>query len=108
MSAFLSRFTSLLYGVLSGFDRVRFRGTQRAISHACGFDAMLHHFGVLLKDYSSFVESVTARIHKQVAADATAWGAPIQYVERSSISKEAFAAQLAAQSNRSQGLLAIL
>ena len=88
---------SLIYGVLSGFDRIRFRGTHRAISHARGFDAMLHVHGVLLKDYSSYVESVTARLTKHVVADAAALGVPILYVERSSQSKEDLAAQLAAK-----------
>jgi hypothetical protein len=108
MTSFLARFASFIYGVLSGFDRVRFRGTQRAISYARGFDAMLHSRGVLLKDYSKYVESVTAHMVKQVTADAAAHGVPIVYVERSSISKEALAAQLAAQAHRTQGLLAIL
>jgi hypothetical protein len=108
MLQFVARFASLIYGVLSGFDRIRFRGTHRAISHARGFDAMLHVHGVLLKDYSSYVESVTARLTKQVVADAAALGVPILYVERSSQSKEDLAAQLAAKAGRTHGLLAIL
>lgn len=108
MLHFVARFASLIYGVLSGFDRVRFRGTQRAISYARGFDAMLHAHGILLKDYSKYVESVTARLSKQVVGEAVALGVPVVYVERSSISKEALAAELAAKAGRTHGLLAIL
>src|SRR5436190_19654623 len=107
MLQFVARFASFIYGILSGFDRVRFRGTQRAIAYARGFDAMLHAKGVLLKDYQAYTKSITAQMTQQVAQDANAWGVPITYVERSSISKEELAADLAKKAHRTQGLLAI-
>lgn len=62
MTSFLNRFASSIYGVLSGFDRIRFRGTQRLLASTRGLQAFLSHAGVLLKDFKPYVTTITDRI----------------------------------------------
>ncbi len=51
MNAFLQRHDSSVSGMLSGFDRVRFRGTLRLLANAGGMGAFLAYLGVLLKNF---------------------------------------------------------
>lgn len=55
MNTFLSRFAGSIHGVLSGFDRIRFRGTQRLLASVRGMAAYLSFRGVLLRDFKSYV-----------------------------------------------------
>jgi hypothetical protein len=52
MNAFVQRFGDKILGVLSGFDRVRFRGSLRMLASVGGTGAWLHAKGILLKDVS--------------------------------------------------------
>src|SRR2546423_1802706 len=60
MNTFLQRFASSIHGALSGFDRVRFRGTQRLLANLRGMAAYLSFHGILLKHFGAFV-CVTGR-----------------------------------------------
>ena len=106
--SFLNRFASSIYGVLSGFDRIRFRGTQRLLASVRGLSAFLAFRGVLLKDFKTYVTGVTDRIREEVETGAQRAGVAIEYVNGSSISKEEFAAELAKSAGRTTGLRAIL
>lgn len=59
MKAFVQRFGTKILGVLSGFDRIRFRGSLRLLSHVGGTSAWLNSKGVLLKDFMAFAEGMT-------------------------------------------------
>jgi hypothetical protein len=108
MKTFLSRFSSSIYGVLSGFDRVRFRGTQRLLASVPGLTKFLAFKSVLLKDFKAYVTGVTDEIRQQVEAGATASGLKVIYVNDSQISKEELAAEEAKRAGRTSGLQAIL
>ena len=41
MNQFLQRFGTLVRGILTGFDRLRFRGSNRALCHPAGILAFL-------------------------------------------------------------------
>ena len=49
MRSFLTRYEPQVKGVLSGFDRIRFRGTIRWLSSLQGMGTWLSRTGVLLK-----------------------------------------------------------
>jgi hypothetical protein len=108
MSSFVRRFSQAIYGVLSGFDRVRFRGTQRLLANVRGMMAYLWSCQVLLKDFKTHVTEATDRIRAEVETHASRAGVDIHYVNDSSISKEGLAAELAKRAGRSGGLQAIL
>jgi len=54
MDTFIQRHRQDVIGVLSGFDRMRFRGTLRSISYAEGVDRFLGAAGVRYKDFKEF------------------------------------------------------
>jgi hypothetical protein len=56
MDTFLQRFGSKVIGVLHGFDRLRFRGSNRALCHGAGILAFLCWAKVLLKDFGRYAE----------------------------------------------------
>lgn len=62
MERFLKRHQSRIAGVLSGFDRMLFRGTRMSICHAGGTSAFLGSQRVLYKDYEAFVTRLSDRI----------------------------------------------
>jgi len=51
MGMFTTRYGSKIAGILSGFDRLIFRGTLRQLSHANGLEGYLKWAGILLKDF---------------------------------------------------------
>ena len=64
MEAFLNRHAGDVIGVLSGFDRLVFRGTLRMLAHHLGMKAYLWAVQVLLKDFASHAETVTRQLRE--------------------------------------------
>lgn len=108
MTSFLDRFSASIHGVLSGFDRIRFRGTQRLLASARGLTAFLAFRSVRLTEFKDYVTAVTADIRRQVEAGAEQAGLAVAYVNDPSRSKEELAADLAKRAGRATGLRAIL
>ena len=81
MNAFLQRLGDKVLGVLSGFDRVRFRGSLRLLSNVGGTGAWLHNKGVLLKDFMGFAEGMTKQLRKRTQRIAEEAGRPVLYLE---------------------------
>ena len=66
MHQFLARHASQVSGVLSGFDRLIFRGYLRPITYATGMAFYLHCAGVLLKKFRSFAQTVTEKVFRRL------------------------------------------
>jgi hypothetical protein len=99
---FVARHADKITGVLSGFDRLIFRGHLLPLCHEGGVRGFLASQGVLLKDFGRYVEGTTKTIRDAAAGVLNRLGRPIQYLESSRISKEQAArAFLAEQSMRS-------
>ena len=64
MQGFIQRHTDKVSGVLSGFDRVRLRGTLRWLSNPRGMLNYLSCVSVLLKDFKEFAMDCTTRIRR--------------------------------------------
>ncbi len=62
MQCFLRRHEASIHGVLWGFDRVRFRGTQRAINFAEGLFRYLNFLRVLLTAFRAFFDGSTQKL----------------------------------------------
>jgi hypothetical protein len=105
--AFLNRFGDSITGVLSGFDRLRLRGTLRYLFQPTVMAAYLNACRVLIKDFGTFAQSLTARIKAAAYASAEQAGRPFQYLARSQISKEDLAHQIARTDGVTSGLIAI-
>ena len=105
--AFLNRFSHSLTGVLSGFDRLRLRGTLRHLFQPTVMEAYLNACRILIKDFGTFAQGLTARIKAAAYATAEQAGRPFRYLPSSQTSKEALARQIAREDGVTSGLIAI-
>src|SRR5437762_484577 len=88
MQRFLERHREAVLGVLSGFDRVLFRGTLRSLEYLKGFDTFLQVHHVLYKDFGGFVERLSNRVKEHARQFAKRHGQEVVYLQSSSESKE--------------------
>jgi hypothetical protein len=88
VETFISRLGRRVTGVLHGFDRLRFAGTQRLLANVAGLGSYLAHVGVLLKDFTDWAEHLTAEVRAASEAVMRDAGRPMIYMSRSSDSKE--------------------
>ena len=108
MKTFLSRFGALVLAVLSGFDRLRFRGASRLLCNARGAQSYLYQHGLLFKDYRRHTEQLTHTLVRDTEALAAADGDRVHYLNSPNTDKEATALAIASQRGRTTGRLAIL
>jgi hypothetical protein len=108
MDAFIQRHQQDVIGVLSGFDRMRFRGTLRSICHAQGVDRFLGAVGVPYKDFKEFVTGLSQRLIERAEQVAQQTGRPFVYQASSSQDKQAEAERIAARDGITEGLVCIL
>jgi len=108
VKSFLSRFGALILSVLSGFDRLRFRGCSRLLSNARGVHSYLYQHDLLIKDYARHAEQLSKTLTRQTEALAAAEGQRVQYLNSPNIDKEATALAIAQQCRRTSGRIAIL
>jgi hypothetical protein len=95
-------------GVLSGFDRLIFRGTLRSIAYPAGMDQYLYHNQILLKDFGAHVEHVSQQLKAASLAEAIAAGRPVRYLPSAATDKEKLARRIAAEDHISQGPVCVL
>jgi hypothetical protein len=108
MLKFLQRFAAQVIGVLSGLDRIRFRGTKRLLSNVGGMFHYLRQRGVLLKDFKPFALEMTETLKRGIEEQTKAWGHPVDYLYSSQTRKEEKALELAEQRGIREGLVAVL
>jgi hypothetical protein len=107
MLSFIQRHAAHIKGVLHGLDRIRFRGTLRAIAHPWGLKHFLQASGVLLKDFKHFVLDCTRQLYQATEHTAQQQNRPFLYLRHSTTSKEELARQIAQRDGITQGLIAI-
>ena len=103
---FHNRFDDAITGVLSGFDRLRLRGTLRHLFQPTVMEAYLNACHVLIKDFKTFATGLTARIKAAAYASAEQAGRPFRFLPSSQISKEDLARQIR-EDGVTAGLIAI-
>lgn len=108
MRSFFARHQSRVKGVLSGFDRIRFRGTIRWLSSLRGMGTWLSQKGVLLKDFRSYAMGLTDRIKETTQKVAEGAGRPLEYLASSTIRKEDYAREIAERDGVTSGLVCVL
>jgi len=80
MKSFLHRFGAKILGVLSGFDRIRLRGTLPRLSNKGGLSQLLGSQGILLKDFPAHSKKRTAQLREHLETKATDAGRPVEYL----------------------------
>ena len=108
MQRFVQRHEDHITGVLSGFDRVLFRGTFRSISYSEGMEKFLAAHRVLYKDFGKFVEGVSQEIRRRAEEYAAEHDRPYRYLQSSATSKEDVARSIAERDKVAQGLICVL
>ncbi len=107
MERFLKRHQNRIKGIISGFDRVLFRGSLRSISYIGGMDIFLSSQHILYKDFGQFAEKLSHRLKRHAEEMARKKGRPFQYLYGSKVSKEEIARKIMAQDGITQGLICI-
>ena len=107
MKEFLRRFGMNVSGVLNGFDRLRFRGSNRSLCHANGILAFLCWAKVLLKDFGRFAQERTDTLCNAIERRASELETPTIYLPSSASDKEAAALAEAGKRDRKSGLIAV-
>ena len=108
MKRFVARHAEKIIGVLSGFDRLVFRGSLRRICYAEGLKGLLWQRRVLLKEFGAWAEAQTKRLTEASHAEAQRLDRPIVYLPSSRTDKEAEARKIAAKDGITEGLIAVL
>lgn len=108
MNTFIQKYEPHIKGVLSGFDRIVFRGTLRALAVIQGMKNFLWHRRVLLKDFGAFAEETTQMLKEASLQAASDQSRPVVYLASSSTSKEKTARQIAERDGITEGLICVL
>jgi hypothetical protein len=108
MLTFLARHGSEIKGVLSGWDRVRFRGTIRWLASRDGLGSYLGTMKIRLKEFREWSMARTEQINAATERLAHEAGRPLVYLPSSSERKELRALQIAQADGVTSGLIAVL
>jgi hypothetical protein len=108
MKSFVQRYRAEIKGVLSGFDRLRFRGTIRWLSSLRGMATFMKTVGLLLKDFKGWAHDRTEQIREATERLAEAANRPVIYLASSQVSKEETALKIADHDGITEGLVAVL
>lgn len=108
MQSFLTRHGAEIKGVLSGFDRVRFRGTLRWLANCRGLMNYLWSIQVRLTQFKDWSMGLTGAIKRATEELAERAGRPVVHLRSSSQSKEERALAIAAADGITAGLLCVL
>jgi len=108
MERFLERHHSRVTGVLTGFDRVLFRGTLRSISYLDGLQGFLKYHGILYKDFGRVAQDLSQSLKDRAMKIVEQSGRPYIYLESATQSKEMIAQDIAHRDRVTEGLICVL
>jgi len=95
MQKFLDHYASEVKGVLSGWDRLAFRGTLRWLAYLAGLERFLSSCHIQLKNFMPWAEAMTRKVRQGCEQTAQVLGIPTLYLRSSSTDKEETARQIA-------------
>jgi len=105
MEEFVSRFGALITGVLSGFDRLVFRGTLPPLLWKYGIQTFLSKVGVRGAEFKNYALRTSERVKDAALAQALREGRPVRYLASSADSKEDLARAVLALHPVQQGVV---
>jgi hypothetical protein len=103
MHEFTAKYADQIAGVLSGFDRLVFRGTLRRISYPFGLQGYLWANQVLLKEFGRHVQKVSEEVKAAALETVEAAGRPVHYLPSSRDDKEEIARAIAREDGVEEG-----
>jgi len=108
MNAFLQQHARLVSGMISGWDRLRFRGTLMRICHPGGLSSFFHASGRLFKQFKEFALSSSEQLIEAALAVAQRLDRPVIYLPSTKMSKEETARQCAKDDGIQEGLICVI
>lgn len=109
VNEFIRKHRSKILGTLSGWDRVRFRGTIRMLAAVKGVVALMadRTGSGRLTGFSEFSEGLTRQLKGSVEQIAAAAGRSIRYLAASALSKEDLVQELLEREGISEGVVCV-
>jgi hypothetical protein len=108
MERFLKRHEGRIKGIISGLDRILFRGTIRNINYRQGIEKWLWSQGVPLTNFRAFADEVSEKIRNHAHAIAEKKNRPYQHIESPKASKEEIARRIMQEDKIEKGLVCVL
>ena len=108
MEKFIARHSSLVTGVLTGFDRLVFRGTLLPLVRSGGLYFFLNAAKVRLLDFRKFAQATTERVKDASLAEAHQHNRPVKFMSSPADSKEDCARKFLAEHPVEHGLICVL
>ena len=108
MERFWKRHEGRIRGIITGFDRILFKGTLRGISSCRMLTAYLASQQILWKDFGDWAKHLSDTLKEHAEAYAEARGRPHRYLASPKQSKEEVARMIARQLNIKTGLVCVL
>jgi len=108
MNSFVQRHAEVVTGMLSGWDRLRFRGTLRMLANVTGLEHFLCYTGRLFKDFGKYVFEQSRQVRSASLGVAEQASRPIEHLMGPSVSKEERAREIARRDGITEGLIGVL
>lgn len=108
MKQFTRQHEDRINGVISGFDRLVFRGSLRTLSHKAGMKLYLSRVGVLLKEFGHHVQALSTQVKEATQTAAEAMGRKVLYLASAKADKEAVAREIMVKEKIAEGPVCIL
>jgi hypothetical protein len=119
MQQFIEKYQDQIQGVLSGFDRLIFRGSLRRLNYgywsdslqamvAVGMEQYLWENQILFKHYADHVKQASERLKKESLKPFEQQQLPVVFVRSPQVNKEELARQVAAEKDIRTGLVCAL
>lgn len=105
MTKFLARYHPRIAAILSGFDRLVFRGTLLPLVRPNGMFCFLQRAHVGLLDFKEYVLATSERLKEAALREAIEHDRPLRYLESSATDKEKLARRLLAESPVKTGVI---
>ena len=102
MQQFIAKFKKDIQGVMSGFDRVLFRGSLRRLTHSLGMKWYLSQNNILCKQYEDHVKEISQKVKKAALAPFQEQNLVVKHVYGSD-DKEEMARAFAAERGITEG-----
>lgn len=107
MKSFLRNLSGVVLGVLTGFDRMMFRGHLRTLSNPHGMHLYCNMNNVLLKDFKHHAQQLTDRLIATSQEQAQKLGRPIEYFPSAQTRKEDHARTIVQRDDIRTGLIGV-
>lgn len=108
MKEFLQKYGAAVIGILSGFDRLLFRGTLRNLAFADGLKLYLSVNKIMFKDAGAHFHNVSERVKAAALRVAEQQGRPVKYLASAQTDKEEEARRIAKKDGVTTGLICVL